>query len=74
VAKTDVAWPTSPAACDTKGAAMNESVPGTDKNRNSKDGPDAHQSSDPATEDPKDTDHPTGVQQAAENAATESPS
>jgi hypothetical protein len=26
------------------------------------------------TVDPRDTDHPTGTEQAAENAATESPS
>lgn len=28
----------------------------------------------PETSDPRDTDHPTGTEQAAENAANESPS
>lgn len=28
----------------------------------------------PETPDPRDTDHPTGTEQAAENAANESPS
>jgi hypothetical protein len=30
--------------------------------------------SEPGNFDPRDTDHPTGTQQAAENAANESPS
>jgi len=32
------------------------------------------QNTEPETSDPRDTDHPTGTEQAAENAANESPS
>jgi len=45
---------------------MNESLPSTDKSRDSKDGPDAQESAGLAMKDPKNTDHPTGVEQATE--------